>query len=135
MSLSSYLDGVLLSNKVCTKSSVDWFTNETPAIYFGGYCFNGLIDEAHIWNKALTAQEVEAAKSFALGVDGLVGLYTFDEAPASAGTFANQSTQACASAEPCYFENVTGLLAVWVTTPLIRLWLDVYSCLYLSRQR
>lgn len=106
--LSFYLNGTHLADKVYqgTEGGHEWFTDESPAIYFGSYCFNGMIDEIHIWNKALSAEEVASAKNNAIDVDGLVGLYTFDANPETTGTFQNESTQECASTQSCYFENV-----------------------------
>ena len=113
MTMTYYLDAEVVFTKQYegTNNGFIWFTNENPAFYFGAYCFNGMIDEVQVWNKALTADEVATAKSYAGGVDGLVGLYTFDETPATVGTFPNQSTQSVASAEPCYYENVEGTQA------------------------
>ena len=107
LTMTVFLDG----NTVATKSlngKHEWFTSENPAIYFAAYGFGGLFDEAQIWNKALTEEELAVAMVSANRVDGLVGLYTFDENNGTAGTFANQSTQDCAADNVMYFENVTG---------------------------
>ena len=106
-SMSIYLDGELAETKTMTAKH-EWFTNETPALYFASYGFGGLLDEVHIYNKALSAEEVATAQIKAQNIDGLVGLYTFDETPETTGEFPNKSTQNCASSLPMSHENVTG---------------------------
>ncbi len=105
-SMSIYLNGELVATKTMNEKH-EWFTNETPAIYFAGYGFNGTLDEVQIYNKALTAAEVAQAKISAEAVDGLVGLYTFDEiAAGTTGQFENKSTQSCATSLKMFHESV-----------------------------
>lgn len=103
-SLSFYLDGALVANKPMT-SKHEWFVNEHPALYFMGYGFGGLMDEVQIFNRALSAEEVAIAQVNSQAVDGLLGLYTFDETPATTGEFPNQSSYAGATTLPLIFEN------------------------------
>lgn len=96
-SLSFYMDGALVGEKTMTAQH-EWFTDETPAIYFASYGFSKYIDEVAIYNKALTATEVVSAKTYAPAVSGLLGLYHFAEvAEGTTAQYANESTQDCAS--------------------------------------
>lgn len=92
-----YMDGELVGEKTMTAQH-QWFTDETPAIYFASYGFSKYIDEVAIYNKALTATEVVSAKTYAPAVSGLLGLYHFAEVvDGTTGQYANESTQDCAS--------------------------------------
>lgn len=96
-SFSFYMDGELVGEKTMTAQH-QWFTDETPAIYFASYGFSKYIDEVAIYNKALTATEVVSAKTYAPAVSGLLGLYHFAEVvDGTTGQYANESTQDCAS--------------------------------------
>lgn len=107
-SMTFYLDGVQIDQKAMNAKH-EWFTSENPAIYFAGFGFNGLLDEAQIYNRALSAEDVAKAYRNANAVDGLVGLYTFDEVAAgTTSQYANQSKQANASALNMTWEKITG---------------------------
>lgn len=107
-SMTFYLDGVQIDQKAMNAKH-EWFTNETPAIYFAGFGFNGLLDEAQIYNRALSDEDVAKAYRNANAVDGLVGLYTFDEiAAGTTSQYANQSKQANASSLNMTWEKITG---------------------------
>lgn len=107
-SMTFYLDGVQIDQKAMNAKH-EWFTNENPAIYFAGFGFNGLLDEAQIYNRALSAEDVAKAYRNANAVDGLVGLYTFDEiAAGTTSQYANQSKQANASSLNMTWEKITG---------------------------
>lgn len=107
-SMTFYLDGVQIDQKAMNAKH-EWFTSENPAIYFAGFGFNGLLDEAQIYNRALSAEDVAKAYRNASAVDGLVGLYTFDEVAAgTTSQYANQSKQANASSLNMTWEKITG---------------------------
>ncbi len=78
-SLKGYLNGAEVVTATAKSNAFEDFSNESPALYFGAWCFGGSFDELQCWQKALTADEIAAAKTNAQAVSGMTGLYTFDE--------------------------------------------------------
>jgi prepilin-type N-terminal cleavage/methylation domain-containing protein len=67
-SLRVYLDGNSKSNiTVAAQSASDSGTFRIGSAPTGGYFFNGLLDDVHIYNRALTAQEVQRLYAEGLG--------------------------------------------------------------------
>ncbi|MCM1292222.1 MAG: hypothetical protein NC111_01320 [Bacteroides sp.] len=88
--VSVYKNGELVQSKDMS-GATEWFNNEDPYIYFAGRGFGGYLDQAEVYNRALSASEVKAAMYNAAKVSGLTALYTFDEiASGSTGKFVNQ---------------------------------------------
>lgn len=81
-----YLDGVKVASSSARAVGYKW----ADGIFeLGGYGYTGLFDEVQVFNKALSDEEALIASHNAKTVDGLVGLFTFDEEVAN-GEFANQ---------------------------------------------
>ncbi len=108
MKICVYLNGELVCDKTIINAP-NWFTNESPYIYFAGFNFAGALDEVQVYNKALNATEVATAKVNPTNVSGLVAYYTLDEA-VSTNEFVNQAS------------GVTAPNAVWQTATFQSLW-------------
>jgi hypothetical protein len=83
---SSYLDGRLVATR---DSSFDALPALNAALYFGslngaGEFMNGQLDEIGIWNRALTAAEVNDISTRILSgsEEGLIGFWNFDQGDA-----------------------------------------------------
>ncbi len=92
------------------------FQDELQIFEFAGWQYSGDMDDATIYNKALSAEEVAASMAKATSVDGLVAYYTFEETiPGGESQFANQSTQECAADCNMIHETATAIDAshIW----------------------
>ncbi len=103
-----YINGELYGEKA-TKGATQWFNNENPYFYFAGFGFGGLLDEACVFNKPLTAAEVSEVYVDPLNVgDCLTGYYTFDEVTGT-GQFANHSTNTATTSYNAIYDVATGV--------------------------
>jgi len=104
-----YLDGVERLSGSVTMSTVDFGVqhaagateDDGPRCFWVGYsydnkrCFDGRISEVRIWNKALTAEEINAADHFYTvdpASEGLVSYWKFDEDDRASGTIRDHTT-------------------------------------------
>lgn len=102
-----YVNGELTDEKVMSEAIYFPATlqngGDGPAwFHIAGYGVSALIDEAHGFNKALSAEEVAKAYSGEVaGIDGLTALYTFDE-QAEDGHFANTAANAAENTDAIF---------------------------------
>lgn len=111
-SLKGYLNGAEVVTATAKNNAFEDFSNENPALYFGAWCFGGSFDELQCWQRVLSADEIVAAKVNAQAVQGLTGLYTFNEVKSSTtGQFENTAVG-----------GNTSYVATWETATGTALW-------------